>query len=58
MAKIEPQIVETPEDAAQRAAVEAGLSSLDAGKSVPYEEVRKWLLSWGSDDETSAMECR
>jgi len=37
---------ETPDKAAMRAAVEAGLRSLTAGQSVPYEDVRKWLLSW------------
>ncbi len=41
-----------------RAAIEAGLQSLDAGQSVPYEDVRKWLLSWGSDKELPAPKCR
>lgn len=58
MAKPEPRITETPETAALRTAVEAGLASLDAGKSVPYEQVRNWLLTWGSENESSAPECR
>ena len=39
------------EDAAPVAAVEAGQVSLDAGRSLPYEQVRRWLLSWGTDKE-------
>lgn len=43
---------ETSDQAAFKAAVEQGLASLDAGHAVPYEEVRRWLLSWGSKEET------
>ncbi len=39
------------EDAAFAAAVEAGKASLDAGRAVPYQDVRRWLLSWGTDKE-------
>lgn len=45
------------EDAAFRQAVDTGLSSLDQGRSVPYEKVRRWLLSWGTDRETPPPEC-
>ncbi len=41
-----------------QAAVEQGMASLDAGRSVPYEDIRKWLLSWGTDKELPAPECR
>ena len=33
------------------AAVERGLASAVAGCTDPYEKVRKWLLSWGTEDE-------
>ncbi|HEY5239618.1 MAG TPA: CopG family transcriptional regulator [Rhizomicrobium sp.] len=33
------------------AAVREGLAQADAGKKIPYEKVRRWLLSWGSDKE-------
>ncbi len=39
------------------AAVEAGLRSLDEGRKIPYETVRDWLLSWGTERETSPPEC-
>ena len=30
----------------------------DAGRTVPYEDVRKWLLSWGTENERPKPECR
>ena len=39
------------EDAEFLAAVEEGIASLDAGKGIPYEKVRRWLLSWGTEKE-------
>jgi predicted transcriptional regulator len=45
------------EDAQFAAAVEAGKASLDAGRSAPYEAVRRWLLSWGADKELPPPEC-
>ncbi|AWK87394.1 CopG family transcriptional regulator [Azospirillum thermophilum] len=32
-------------------AVREGLADADAGQVVPYEKVRRWLLSWGTDRE-------
>jgi predicted transcriptional regulator len=49
-----------PEDAdevAFRQAVADGTASLDAGRSVPYEVVRRWLLSWGTEAELPPPEC-
>ena len=45
------------EDAPFKDAVEEGLASLDAGRSLPYEKVRRWLLSWGTDKELPPPEC-
>jgi predicted transcriptional regulator len=42
-----PNPQETPDDAAFKAAVAQGLASSDAGHTVPYQDVRLWLLSWG-----------
>jgi predicted transcriptional regulator len=33
------------------AAVDEGLADAKAGRVVPYEKVRRWLLSWGTDNE-------
>ena len=35
----------------QIAAVEEGIADAEAGRMVPHEKVRAWLLSWGKDDE-------
>ncbi len=39
------------DDADYLAAVDEGLADAKAGRVVPYEKVRRWLLSWGSDKE-------
>ncbi len=57
MAKPDTVPTETPEEMALRAAVQTGVVSLDAGRSVPYEDVRKWLLTWGSDNELPSPKC-
>lgn len=33
------------------AAVRKGLADADAGRTIPYEKIRRWLLSWGTDKE-------
>ena len=42
---------------ALRQAVAEGAASLDAGHSIPYADVRRWLLSWGREDELPPPEC-
>ena len=37
--------------------VDEALSSLDRGRRIPYEKVREWLLSWGTDKELPPAEC-
>jgi len=46
------------DDAALEEAVVAGSASLEAGRAIPYESVRRWLLSWGADEELIPLECR
>lgn len=40
-----------PESAAKRAAIREGLAELDAGRYIPHEEMRRWLLSWATENE-------
>jgi predicted transcriptional regulator len=47
-----------PETEAFRAAVQEGIDDADAGRTVPYEDVRRWLLSWGTDRELSPPQRR
>lgn len=37
-------------DAKERAIAEAE-AQIAAGQGVPYEQVRRWLQSWGTEDE-------
>ena len=48
-----------PDDdtAAFVAAVEDGIADLDAERTVPYEAVRRWLLSWGTETELPPPPC-
>ena len=51
---------EEPKDkelAAYLAAVDEGLADARAGRMIPYEEIRRWLLSWGTDNELPPPEC-
>ena len=38
-------------------AVEEGVADLDAGRTMPYEAVRRWLLSWGTENELPPPSC-
>ena len=46
------------DDAALRVKVAQAAASLDAGHSISYEDVRNWLLSWGTDKEQPSLKCR
>ena len=45
-------------DPAYAAAIEAARAEVDAGKTVPYDEVRRWLLSWGAEKELPRPRCK
>jgi predicted transcriptional regulator len=50
---------ETPSaDPAFVAAIEEARAQVDAGKTVSYEEVRRWLQSWGTDKELPPPRCK
>jgi predicted transcriptional regulator len=38
-------------------AVDEGLADAKAGRTVSYEKIRRWLLSWGSDKELPPPKC-
>lgn len=55
MANPQPQL-ETPPDPETEAfeeAVREGIAAADAGRTLPYEDVRRWVLSWGTPGELS-----
>jgi predicted transcriptional regulator len=55
LAKAKPQSDTETEE--YLAAVDEGLADLKAGRTIPYEKVRRWLLSWGSDKELPPPKC-
>ncbi len=40
------------------AAVDEGIADMEAGRTVPWEEVRRWLLSWGTESRLPPPKCR
>jgi predicted transcriptional regulator len=42
---------EPADNAAFVAAIREGIEAADSGRVVPYEAIRRWLLSWGTSDE-------
>lgn len=48
-----------PEDDTEafQAAVREGIADAEAGRTIPHEDVRRWLLSWGTEKELPPPEC-
>ena len=57
MTKPQKTTNEDGDQAAFLAAVDEGLADAKAGRVVPYEKIRRWLLSWGSDKELPPPKC-
>ena len=45
-------------DPAQVAEVAEAQADVDAGRTVSYEKVRRWLLSWGTGKELARPRCK
>jgi len=45
-------------DPVYRAAIDEARADVDAGKTVHYDEVRRWLLSWGTKKELPRPRCK
>lgn len=55
------RIRSSPDDDDNAAFLEAvvqGIAAADAGRTIPYEDVRRWLLSWGTEAELPPPKCR
>lgn len=46
--------IDSAETAAFIQAVEEGRKAADAGQTLRYDAVRRWVLSWGSNDELAS----
>lgn len=38
--------------------IEEGSKDADEGRVVPHQEVKRWLNSWGSDNEKAPPKCK
>jgi len=36
---------------AKRRAVEVGIADADAGRLIPFDQIKAWMLSWGTRNE-------
>ncbi len=48
---------ERPDNKEYLEAMDEGLADAEAGRTVSYEKIRRWLLSWGSDKELPPPKC-
>ncbi len=42
----------------QLAEIEEGIKDAEAGRVVPHAEVKRWLNSWGADNEKAPPACK
>jgi predicted transcriptional regulator len=54
--KPEPAIFDEVDEAADAAAIAAGIADVDADRVVSHEAMKAWLLSWGTPEETPPPE--
>jgi predicted transcriptional regulator len=57
MGKPEPSIFDETDDAADELATQRGEADVAAGRFISHEAMKRWLLSWGTDNELPPPEC-
>ncbi len=45
-------------DEAKRLAILEGLAEAEAGKFIPHEDMKAWLESWGTENESPPPTCK
>jgi predicted transcriptional regulator len=53
-----PKPVADRDDAKFCADVREGIADADAGRVIPQDAIRRWLLSWGTGNELPPPECK
>lgn len=53
----EPGIFDIPDDAADEASTLRGLADFEAGRTITHEAMKRWLLSWGTDNPLPPPKC-
>ena len=53
----EPGIFDTPDDEADEAAMRRAEEDFAAGRVISHEAMKRWLLSWGTDNPLPPPKC-
>jgi len=53
----EPAVFDFEDEAALDAATLKGLADIEAGRFVSHDAVKRWLLSWGTDNPLPPPKC-
>ncbi len=53
----EPGVFDIADTEADEAATQRGLADIEAGRVISHEAVKRWLLSWGTDNELPPPKC-
>lgn len=53
----EPGIFDIPDDAADEASTARGLADFEGGRVISHDAMKRWLLSWGTDNAVPPPEC-
>lgn len=52
-----PNLDIAEQESAYRAVLAQGMADFEAGRTVPFDQVRDWLSSWGTDQELPPPTC-
>jgi predicted transcriptional regulator len=53
----EPGVFDVADEAADEASTLRGLADFEAGRTISHEAMKRWLLSWGTDEPLPPPEC-
>ena len=53
----EPGVFDIPDDAADEAAMGRAEADFEAGRTISHAAMKRWLLSWGSDNPLPPPKC-
>lgn len=53
----EPGIFDVPDDEADEASTQRGLDDFEAGRVISHDAMKRWLMSWGTDNPLPPPKC-
>ena len=53
----EPGVFDIEDEAAIEAATQQGIADIAAGRTISHAAMKRWLLSWGGDNDLPPPEC-